>query len=229
MTKLGLVGGIGPEATHMYYRGIIEGYGEVAGRENLPRLTIDSLSAFEVFALCADQRYDELCDYLLEAVNNLAAAGAEVGALTGNTPHIVFDELAERAPIPLISAVTATCRAAERRGLKKVGLLGTKFTMVNDFFRIPFDKAGIELVVPGEEDVEYIQDRIAGELEHGVVTDETRDGLVTIIESMVATDQIEQVILGCTELPLILDDTVSPVPCLDTARIHIEELVAAIS
>lgn len=229
MKKLGLVGGIGPEATHLYYRGIIEGVGKVAGAEVLPRLCIDSLSAFEVFRFCEAERYDDLCDYLLGAVRNLAAAGAEVGALTGNTPHIVFDELAKQSPIPLESAVLATSGAAEMRGVQRVGLLGTKFIMVHDFFRRPFETAGIGVVVPGAEQIEFIQDRIAGELEHGVVTEETRAGLVAIIEEMVSEQGIEQVILGCTELPLILNDAVSPVPCLDTAEIHIETLVAAVT
>lgn len=225
MKKIGLIGGIGPESTVSYYRQIVHGVKHKVGPEILPRLSIETLSAFNVFALCREKRYDDLAEYVLESINCLAAAGAEYAALTGNTPNVVFDQLKERSPIPLVSAIEATLSVAQSRGVKTIGLLGTEFTMTNTFFKLPFEKAGINVVCPDEEQIAYIQDRIEAELEHGVVTDETRDGFVRIIRSLQERSGIEQIILGCTELPLLLNDDNSPVPCLDTVQIHVAALV----
>lgn len=228
MKKLGLVGGTGPESTVLYYREIIAGVGAVLGLQTLPPLSIESLNVFTVMGMCADERFDELTAYLLGAVQRLAAAGAELATLTGNTPHIVFDRLQAVAPIPLISAVEATRDAARDRGLRRLALLGTEFTMTNDFFARPFEQSGIGLAVPTREEIAYIQDKIAAELEHAVVTDETRERFVAIIERLRDEEGVEQVILGCTELPLLLDDDSSPIPCLDTVAVHTRVLVDAI-
>lgn len=229
MTKIGLVGGIGPESTISYYRQIVHGVKEAMGPTTLPRLSIETLSAFEVFSFCKEKRYDELAAYVLEAINSLAAAGAKYAALTGNTPNVVFDKLKAQSPIPLISAIEATLDVAKTRGVKKIGLLGTVFTMTNTFFRTPFERAGIDVATPNSTQISYIQDRIEAELEHGIVTDETRAGFVQIIRTMQEKEGIEQVILGCTELPLLLNDNSSPVPCLDTVDIHVAALVRVIT
>lgn len=228
MNKIGLIGGIGPESTICYYRHIVQGVRERLGEHVLPRLSIETLNAFEVFSLCKENRLDELAAYILGAINDLAAAGAKCAALTGNTPNIVFDELKLRSPIPLISAIDATLKVAKFRGLKSVGLLGTVFTMTNAFFKTPFEQAGIKVVVPDAEQISYIQTRIESELEHGIITMDTELGFIEIIRSMAGQSGIEQVILGCTELPLLLNDGNSPVPCLDTVRIHVAALVDSI-
>jgi aspartate racemase len=225
MTKIGLIGGIGPESTISYYRSIVHRVRERLGDHSLPKLSIETLNAFEVFSFCKAEQYDELSDYVVDAINNLAAAGAQYAALTGNTPNVVLDKLKAKSPIPLISSIDATLRVAKQRGLKRVGLLGTVFTMTNTFFQAPFGQAGIEVVIPNVEQIAYIQSKIEAELEHGVVTDETRDGFVKIINAMKQKDGIEQVILGCTELPLLLNDGNSPVPCLDCVDIHVDAIV----
>lgn len=229
MNKIGLIGGIGPESTILYYRQIVQGIKERLGENVLPNLTIETLSAFDVFSYCKERRYEELTSYVLNAINNLAAAGATCAALTGNTPNIVFNKLVERSPIPLISAIDATVETAKIRGVKRIGLLGTAFTMTHTFFKIPFEQAGIEVVVPTVDQIQYIQDRIETELEHGIITDETRAGIVEIISAMKLQSGIEQVILGCTELPLLLNDSNSPVQCLDTVAIHVTALVDKIA
>ncbi|MFJ4170761.1 aspartate/glutamate racemase family protein [Paenarthrobacter sp. NPDC089714] len=228
MKKLGLVGGTGPESTVLYYRNIIRGVGDVLGRETLPKVSIDSLSAFEVFSYCRAGRYDELAGYLLESFKNLAASGAEVAALTGSTPHIVFDRLRSSSPVPLVSAIDVTRDEAQTRGLSKVGLLGTEFTMRSGFFTKALIDAGIHAVVPLPSEIAFVHEKISSELEHGVVTSETREAFISIIETMRKRDGIEQVILGCTELPLILNNAVSPLPCLDTAELHIHALIKEI-
>lgn len=226
MRKLGLIGGTGPESTVPYYRGIVFAVQRETG--NFPPLTIESVSVFDVLRLCGAGEYEKLTGYLLEAVRNLAGAGAEVAALTGNTPHIVFDRLQALSPIPLVSMVEATCRETVRRGLDRVGLLGTIFTMEEEFFRVPFREQGIQVAVPTRAEREYLNRVIADELELGTVREVSRARVLAMVERMAREDGIQAVILGCTELPMLLSDRNSPVPCLDTMEIHINTLVGEI-
>lgn len=225
MKKLGLVGGMGPESTIPYYHDIVYGVQKKTGKQFFPNLTIESVNVFEVLNFCKEEEYDKLTDYLLKAINSLAQSGADFGALSANTPHIVFDRLKEKSPIPLISIVEAACEEAERRGLHKIGLLGTVFTMTGDFFKKPFLKKGIEIVTPNNSNMQFINDKISSELELGIVKDETLKEFQKIIQRMKDENDIQAVILGCTELPLLLNDTNSPVACLDTMRIHIDSIV----
>ncbi|MBO1518252.1 aspartate/glutamate racemase family protein [Oceanisphaera pacifica] len=229
MRKLGLVGGTGPEATVLYYQGLIAGIGQLKGSEVLPKLSIESLSPFEVFAYCEAQDLAGLTEYLLTAIHHLAAAGAECAALTAGTTHIVFDELVKRSPIELISMLDATRNAAQDSKVNTVGLLGTAFTMNHDFFARSFAEVGIKVVTPNTDNIALIQQIIASELEHGVVTDASQQQLLRIINDMVIEQKIEQVILGCTELPLILNNSISPVSCLDPVPLHIKKLVTHIA
>lgn len=218
---------MGPESTIPYYHDIVYGAKSAAGRDFFPELTIESVNLFEVVAMLSEGRYDDATRYLAHAVRNLARAGAEVAALTANTAHIVFERVQALSPIPLISIISATVDEAVRRGYSRVGLLGTIFTMENDFFRLPFEEAGIEVVTPRHDEAAEVSSHIYGELEHGIVKESTRHFFVDVIESMRRRYGIEAVILGCTELPMLLDDTVSPLPCLDTRAIHIRALVRA--
>ena len=225
MKKLGLVGGMGPESTIPYYHDIVYGVQEALGKSIFPELSIESVNVFEVLRLCGEKKYDELTEYLIRAINNLAKSGADFAALSANTPHIVFDKLKEQSPIPLISIVEAACEEAGRRELKKIGLLGTIFTMTGEFFKIPFVKNEIQVTIPSESEMELINDKISTELELGIVKEETLLSFQKVISRMKDEDGIEAIVLGCTELPLLLNDEVSPVPCLDTMQIHINSII----
>ncbi len=225
MRKLGLIGGIGPESTVSYYRQIIAGVAARAGRDVLPRLSIESLSAFEVFAFAREGRLNELADYIGAAVHSLAAAGADAVALTGNTPNVVLDRLSEYSPVPIVSAVDITVDAAVATQRKRVGLLGTRFTMTNGVFENAFLQRGVDVVTPSSDEIAFIQDHIERELEHGIVIDATRESFIEIITRMRDSAGIDSVILGCTELPLLLNDESSPLPCIDTVNIHVAALV----
>lgn len=137
----------------------------------------------------------------------------------------VFDRLQELSPIPLISIIESTCKEAEKRNLKKIGLLGTIFTMTEDFFKQPFFRKEINIVVPSDVEMEYVNQKISSELEHGILKKETLEYFKKIIFRMQTEENIEAIILGCTELPLLLNDEVSPVPCLDTMQIHIQDII----
>lgn len=223
MKKLGLVGGMGPESTIPYYHDIVYGVQKKVGY--FPALTIESVDVFRVLDLCKKEAYQELSDYLMEAISHLAACGADFAALAANTPHIVFDDLRERSPIPLVSILESTCEEAKRRRISRVGLLGTIFTMEKDFFKKPFLRSQIEVITPNPDEKEYVNQKIAGELELGVVKDETRAEFEKIINRMKQEDQIQAVILGCTELPLLFQEKDPPIECLDTMQIHIQALV----
>ncbi len=228
MKKLGLVGGMGPESTIHYYHDIVYGVQEKVGTSFFPNITIESVNVFDVLRLCDEKKYDELAAYLMNAINNLIRAGADFVALSANTPHIVFDALQEQSAVPLISIVEATRDEAVRLQKQKLGLIGTVFTMTGGFFKNPFSNSGIEIVVPTVEEMRYINEKISSELELGIVKQETLSGFQKIIARMQEENGIEAIILGCTELPLLLNDEVSPVMCMDTMKIHIQTLVERI-
>lgn len=228
MKKLGLIGGIGPESTILYYKKLVYGLQEKVGHRFFPNLVIESLNVFDVLDFCEKNNHEGLVKYLMMGINNLIAADAEVIALTGNTPHIVFEQLQSQSKVPLISIVEATKNEAQHQGYTKVGLLGTKFTMQEEFFKSSFIKAGISIVTPHNDEQLFIADKISTELEHGVVSDETQKVMLQIVQRMHDEDGIEAIVLGCTELPLIFMDTALPIPTLDTLEIHIQKMLIAV-
>ena len=225
MKKLGLVGGMGPQSTMPYYIGTVYGVQERTSPDFFPPLTIESVNVFEVLRLIGAGKMDEVTAYLLTAIENLRQAGADLAALTANTAHIVYDRLEQVSPLPLVSIVTATRDHALASGLHRIALLGTRFTMEQDFYKTPFIDSGIEIIVPDEDERCYIDRTITSELEYGVVKPETLLEYQNILQRMKDDDRIEAAILGCTELPLLLNDGNSPVPVLDTVKIHTATLV----
>lgn len=228
MKKLGLIGGIGPESTLLYYKKLVYLLQNKFGPTFFPNLTIESLNVFDVLAFCENKDFDGLISYLMKGINSLIASGAEVVALTGNTPHIVFDQLQARSSVPLISIVEATKDAAKHGDYARIGLLGTKFTMQAEFFKKPFIDAGIAVIAPHNDEQLFIAEKISKELEHGIVSADTRKKMLQIVQRMHDEDNIEAIVLGCTELPLIFKDSILPIPTLDTLEIHIQELIRAI-
>jgi len=218
---LGIIGGIAPESTVEYYRGLVSAYRERVRDGSYPSIVIDSIDLKKMLDL-AGTSLEELTQYLLAELRRLADAGASIALLASNTPHIVFDELRRRSPIPLVSIVEAACAEAKALGLGRVGLFGTRFTMQGRFYPDVFSREGIALVLPSPEDQAFIHDRYMGELVHGVFRPETRDGLLAVVDRLVATERIEGLILGGTELPLILRDPAGrSIPFLDTTRLHV--------
>jgi aspartate racemase len=166
-------------------------------------------------------------DFLLEAIGKLARAGADFGIISANTPHIVFDEVAPKSPIPLISIVEATRAAAKMQNLKRLALIGTRYTMQANFYPNVFAREGIELLAPDSHDQDYIHDKYMNELVPGRFLADTRAGLLAIVDRMKTTSDIDGVILAGTELPLILRDPIHKgIPFLDTTKIHVEAAVA---
>jgi aspartate racemase len=226
MRVIGIVGGTGPETTVEYYQRIIALYREKSGDESWPSILINSINAKPLLEHINAGRFDDVASLFVSAIDRLAEGGADFGAIAANTPHIVFDQIRSRSKLPLISIVEVAADAAKSRGLKKLGLLGTKFTMQGSFYPDVFSKRGLDLIVPNAKEQLYVHEKYMGELFYNVVRDDTRDELTGIVNNMVERDGIEAVILGGTELSLILrEDTCAGVPVLDTTQIHVEAIV----
>jgi aspartate racemase len=227
MKTLGIIGGIGPESTIEYYRRINALYRERVRDGSAPSIIINSIDMKKLLGLVEANELDELTGYLTAEVEKLARGGATFALLAANTPHLVFDAVAQRSPIPLISIVEATCAATKAAGLKRLGLLGTRFTTQSSFYSDVLSDEQIELVVPNEEEQAYVHEKYMQELVKGIILPETRERLMTIIKTLKERSQIDGVILGGTELSLILrDEIVFGVQVLDTTQIHVEAAVA---
>ncbi len=227
MKTLGIIGGVAPESTIDYYRRIIGLYREKQCDGSYPSLLINSIDLKKMLDLIGAQDLAGLTEYLLGEVKKLAHAGADFGLLASNTPHLVFEDVRRQSPIPLISIVEATCATAQALGLKKVGLFGARFTMQARFYPEVFSRQGITVIVPSPQEQDYIHDRYMRELVAGVYRTETRDRLLEIVDRLKEREGIQGLILGGTELPLLLrEEAHRGIPLLDTTKIHVERAVA---
>jgi aspartate racemase len=223
MKTLGVIGGIGPESTIEYYRHLIAAYRALKPDGSYPPIVINSINMKTLVDMVEANDRIKMVEYLVGEIQRLASAGAQCGLLAANTPHIVFDEIRRQSPIPLISIVEATCQAAKTSGLKRLGLFGTRFTMQGDFYPQVFSRENLALVVPHPPEQAYIHDHYMNELVKGIILPETRQRLLVIVDRMKEQEHIDGLILGGTELPLILGDvTDRGIPFLDTTRIHVE-------
>ena len=226
MKTLGIIGGLGPESTIDYYQKIIALYRERTRNGSYPEFIVASVNLRKGLDFMDANDLAGMADYLLQGISKLARAGADFGLISANTPHIVFDDVASKSPIPLISIVEATCAAAKTRNLKRLALFGTAYTMQGTFYAKVFSREGIELLVPEPNDQDYIHDKYMNELVPGKFLAETRSGLLAIVDRMKAKSDIEGVILAGTELPLILRNSDhNEIPFLNTTKIHVEAAV----
>ncbi|MBP1764279.1 MAG: aspartate racemase [Firmicutes bacterium] len=225
MKKVGLVGGIGPESTLDYYKGIIDGCRRKTGNDNYPPIIIDSLNLSEMYSYAANKQWCEFTKRLTDSVKNLAAGGAEFAAMAANTAHIVFPEVNKQAPIPLISIVDETCKYAQTKHCKKVVIFGTAFTMSSGLYSSAFAKYGIDSFVPTEKEQTAIHQIIFPNLQEGVVLAEDKRTILQIANRIIAEKNADALILGCTELPLIIQENDLDTLILDTTQIHIDAIV----
>ena len=227
MKTVGIIGGIGPESTIEYYRGIIAGYRQRQTDGSYPSIIINSIDLTRLLGPVTANELDKATDYLVNEVQKLARAGADFGVIAAGTPHIIFDAIRKRSPIPLMSIVEATCEAAVKLKLKRIALFGTRFTMQGRFYPDVFSKAGITLVMPEANEQAYIHDKYMNDLVNGIILPETRGRLLAILDQMKKREGVEGLILGGTELSLILRDPEhNGIPILDTTKIHVASIVA---
>jgi len=225
MKTIGIIGGLGPESTVDYYKEIIAAFNVKYVEMTYPEIIIYSASINELMKFVETKNWPRLSEWLLEKISSIHRAGAEFAVIASNTPHIVFDEIKSKSLIPLLSIVEETCNKAQEMNLKNIGLMGTKLTMEADFYKKPFISKGISVVVPSEEEQQLIHHKLFSEIELGIFKDSTREELLAIAKRMVDEEGIDALILGCTELPLILTESKYGIPFLNTTAIHCESII----
>jgi len=225
MKKIGIIGGLGPESTIEYYRGIIDAFKPTYETLGFPQIAMESVDLLSFTEQALQGRWDNIAAMLVDRCEILRRGGADFGAIASNTPHRVFEQVQQGTTLPLLSIVEAARDHALQLGAARLCLLGTRFTMQSDFYQRTFQEADIEVFVPNREEIEYIQDKIFSEIEFGIVKEDTKAGFLRILKRIRAVQQVEGVILGCTELPLLLKRGDFNLHYIDTTAIHIEAIV----
>jgi len=221
-----MIGGVGPESTIDYYKNIIAMFRERKGDGSYPQFVINSIDLQKGIDFLEADNLAGMAEFLLREIDKLPRSGAEFGIIAANTPHIVFDDVKAKSPIQLISIVQAACAHAKERGLKRLALFGTRYTMQADFYQKVFAREGIDLVVPESQDQDYIHEKYFAELVPGVFLPATRADLLAIVDRMKSKMNIEGVVLAGTELALILrSESHNGVALLDTGKIHCQAAV----
>jgi aspartate racemase len=226
MKKVGLIGGIGPESTIEYYRLIIKRFQDKLSTKNYPEIILNSINMTEMVGYAFNNQLDNLVDFLVERIEALEMSGVDFGAIAANTPHIVFDRLADRVKIPLISIVEETFKEIDHEKMQRVGLFGTKPTMTNGFYQKAAKKFGIDIIIPESDKQDFIHNKYMTELAFNRIVPETKKHLVQIVRELKEKESIEGLILGGTELPLILSQLdFGDIKIYDTTAIHVEAIV----
>jgi aspartate racemase len=225
MKTMGLIGGMSWESTASYYQALNQGVKAKLGRLHSAKIILHSVDFSEIEQLQHQQRWDELGDILTAAAVNLEQSGADFLMICTNTMHKVAPKIETSVNIPLLHIADATAQKLVKDKVKVVGLLGTKFTMVESFYkeRISIDY-GIQVIIPEEQDLEIAHSIIYNELCQGEINAESRQEYIRVINSLV-NKGAEAIILGCTEIGLLVEQQHTPIPLYDTTAIHAQAAV----
>ncbi len=226
MKKVGLIGGTGPASTIDYYMGIIDGYTAKTGKPNYPEIIIYSIDMFEMLSYIEEKQWDKTAKMVSDAVNALALAGADFAAIAANTPHLVFDEISRLSKIPLVSIVEETCKFAAGRNYQRVLTIGTLFTMKNGLYSNPLASHGIVSLLPTDKEQQEIYSLFFPNLENGIVVQEDKIKMLELVNGIAKEQNADAVILGCTELPMMIKQGDLSVPVIDTTGVHIDSIVS---
>jgi aspartate racemase len=223
---LGIVGGTGPESTIDYYRSLVATWRRRRPDGSYPRVIIDSIEAGRLFRNLGEGDFASVGRDLGTALGELAAAGCQRALIASNASHLAFDEIEPPPSMPLIHIVDITREAAMAAGHRRLGLLGTRFVMASNLYADLFAPPGPAIVVPTPEEQELVHQIYFGELVEGIVRAKSRDALIALIALMRDRDAIDGIILGGTELALILTEPMyGGIPVLNTAQIHVDAAV----
>ncbi len=227
MKTIGLIGGMSWESSIEYYRIINQEIGKALGEVHSAKSVMISVDFGEIEALQMEGDWDQATEILVECAKNIESAGADFLLICTNTMHLMAGEVQAAIQIPLLHIADATARAVKSSGLDKVGLLGTRFTMEKDFYRGRLESVhGLEVVLPDEDGRELIHRVIYDELVQGIIREESRQGYKQVIEELVQ-DGAQGIVLGCTEIGLLIKETDVPVAIFDTMEIHATAAVEA--
>ena len=226
MKRIGILGGVSPESTVSYYLRITREYFRRYGDYSYPEILIYSVSFKRFYDLHEAGEWDGVAREMIDVFRRLASAGAGIGLIAANTLHRVFERVEAESPLPLIHIVDPTARAIEEMGLSRVGLLGTRYTMEGEFYRDRLAEHGIEAIVPAEDERAELHRIIYEELTRGIVKEGSRAYYRDVIGGLVSRGA-EGIVLGCTEIPLLVKEDDSPVPVFDTAALHADAALSA--
>ncbi|QBG48208.1 amino acid racemase [Verrucomicrobia bacterium S94] len=224
MKRIGLIGGLSPESTVHYYQILCREYNRRTGGLNFPEITLESLNLQELVTRFKKNDWDGVGTILLTALQRLEKAGADVAAILANTPHNAYDRIRAQSPLPILTIMDATAAALKKDQRTKVALLGTKPTMEFGFFQKTFSAAGIETLVPESSQRTELDRIVWDELSHGITEVPSREAMKAMISDL-ENQGAEAVILGCTELSLLIAESDSSLPLYDTTRIHAEAIL----
>ncbi len=225
MKTIGMLGGMSWESTQSYYRAVNEGVKESLGGLHSAKVILYSVDFAEIEELQHQGDWDKTAEILSRAARSVEKAGADFLIICTNTMHIVAPQISEAISVPLLHIADATAGVLRREGISRVGLLGTKFTMEKPFYRSRLEeKFNIEVIVPDEEKRRVVHDVIYQELCLGEVKEESKDGFLSII-ALLEKQGAEAVILGCTEIALLIKQDDTGVPLYDTTALHAKEAV----
>lgn len=228
MKKIGIIGGLGPESTVDYYKEIIASFNKINndGSLNYPEMIIYSVNMSVFIDHLKAGRLDEAAQYIGNALKSIEKAGAHFAAISANTPHLIFDKIKAYTNLPLISIVESAAQHAKSLGLKKTVLIGTSFTMKSSFYTDIFNKYDINISIPNESEMEYINQKLFNEIELGVYKEDTKREILKIISHMKDRDAIDSVVLGCTEFPIMFpDDEYENLKFINTTKTHISDII----
>jgi aspartate racemase len=225
MKTIGLIGGMSWESTAEYYRIINQIVKKRLGKLHSGKIVMVSLDFEEIKQLQHHGNWEEATNLMIDAAKRVEKAGADFILICTNTMHKMAEQIESNINIPLLHIVDVTAKAIKKKSLKKVGLLGTKFTMEQDFYKARLmKKHGINVIVPEQTNRELINDIIYNELCLGEIKESSRKLLEAIIEKLIENGA-EGIVLGCTELPLLLKKESSMVPLFDTCKLHAQSAV----
>lgn len=225
MKKIGLIGGLSWESSLVYYKLINEKVKEALGGFHSAHLVLDSLGFHEIVGLQIKEDWDALGSIMLKSAQNLEHAGAQLVLVCSNTMHLCAEDIIQNTAIPFLHIAEATGEEIRQKNLKKVLLLGTRFTMEKEFYKsVLGDKFGIEVTIPEEMDREMVHQIIYGELVQGKITSASREIYHSIIRKA-QKNGAEGVVLGCTEIPLLISQEDIDLPVFNTTQIHAEAAV----
>ena len=224
--KIGIVGGLSPESTVSYYLYITRNFAERYGNYDYPEIIIYSVNLENYHKWRSINRWDFIIDDLVSCFQKLKNAGADFGLIATNTMHKVFEQVANNVDLPLINIIDETALKAKELELNTLGLLGTKYTMSDGFYQERLSKYDINALVPNFEQQEVIHKIIVEELVRGQFLDESKKRYLEIIQDLISRGA-EGIILGCTEIPLLVKKEDLEIQLLDTAIIHSEAALKA--
>lgn len=226
MIKIGLIGGIGPESTIKYYQLIIKRFRELSNNKSYPEINITSIDMTRMLKYISENNEEGYIRFMKERIDVLKKTEVEKIFICSNTPHVFFDNLQNQVDVKLVSIVEETINYIEELKLKKCGLIGTKFTMARGFYSKKSETRNIHIVVPNKIEQDTIHDIYMNELVINSPNKKSKETIIKIIDRMINEEKIEGIILGGTELSLILDQTdFDKIKVLDTCLIHVESIV----